>query len=158
MNESATSLDRLHDIALPTAVPWWPPAPAWYAVMGILLVLILALAHRAWRRHRANAYRRAALRELASARDLPSIAELLRRTALAIAPREEIARMTGEPWLAWLAARACVVIPENVREQLNSGVYARAGADQELAELREFAAHWIAHHQALPDNTRATQC
>lgn len=158
MNDSANSLDRLHDIALPPEVPWWPLAPGWYVVLGVLLVLMLVLAHRAWKRHRGNAYRRAALRQLAFAQDVPSIAELLRRTALAIAPREEIAAMTGNAWLDWLAAQSSEDIPDAVREQLNTGVYDQRGPDHELAPLREFAGRWIAHHQSPLANARPRRC
>jgi len=103
MTNSAASLDRLHDIVLPPEVPWWPLAPGWYVVLGIGLVLVLVLVHRAWERWRANAYRRAARRELVSAQDAAAIGELLRRTALAIAPRTVIAEKTGSAWLDWLA-------------------------------------------------------
>ena len=55
MNDNATSLDRLHDIALPPSVPWWPPAPGWYAVMVIAAIGLLALLILAARRWLANA-------------------------------------------------------------------------------------------------------
>jgi len=158
MNDSAISLDRLHDIVLPPEVPWWPLAPGWYVVLCILVVLILVLAQRAWQRHRANAYRRAALRELAFAQDVPLIAELLRRTALAVAPREEIAAMTGNAWLDWLAAQSPEAIPDTVRDLLTTGVYDPRGLDHELAPLRNFAARWIARHQAPLASARPPQC
>ena len=158
MNDSVISLDRLHDIVLPPEVPWWPIAPGWYVVLGILLVLGLVLAHRAWKRHRANAYRRAALRELAVAQDVPSVAELLRRTALAVAPREDIAEMTGIAWLDWLSAQSPEAVPDAMREQLTTGVYDRRRPDHELTALREFAARWIAHHRSPLTTERPTQC
>ena len=158
MNDSAINLDRLHDILLPPEVPWWPVAPGWYVVVGILLVLILVLAHRAWKRHRANAYRRAALRELAVAQDLPAIAELLRRTALAVAPRDEIATMTGNAWLDWLTSQSPEAIPDAVRDQLTAGVYDQRVPDRELTPLRNFAARWIAHHRSPTDSARLPQC
>lgn len=158
MNDASTSLDRLHDIVLPPEVPWWPPAPGWYLVLGILLLLVLVLGHRAWQRYQANAYRRAALRELAVAQDVPSIAELLRRTALAVAPREEIAALTGDAWLDWLSARSPEAIPDVVREQLITGVYEQHGPDHELTPLRRFAARWITHHRSPLANARPPQC
>jgi len=147
MNEAATSLDRLHEIVLPPEVSWWPLAPGWYVVGGILLVLLLVLFHRAWKRWRANAYRRAALRELASVNDAAGIAELLRRTALAAAPRPLIAAMTGTAWLDWLTDQCPEAMPDAVREQLTAGVYARRAKQDELRVLRDYAVHWIARHQ-----------
>ncbi|MEE4188195.1 MAG: DUF4381 domain-containing protein, partial [Roseobacter sp.] len=54
-----------------------------------------------WRR--ATAYRRAALAALRQANDDPvAIAKVLRRTALAAFPRDTVAGLYGERWLAFL--------------------------------------------------------
>ena len=148
MNATDTSLDHLHDLALPPAVPWWPLAPGWYVLAGIFLVLVIVVVHRALKQWQANAYRRAALRELASLEDATAITELLRRTALVIAPRSVIAGKTGSAWLDWLAAQSPDAIPDIVREQLTAGVYGRPVTDHDSAALRRFAARWITHHRA----------
>jgi hypothetical protein len=152
MNEAATSLDRLHDILLPPEVSWWPQAPGWYLVGGILLLLMLRLVHRIWNHRRANAYRRAALRELASVNDAAGIAELLRRTALATSPRSLIAAKTGAAWLDWLATQCTEPMPDTVRNQLTAGVYARDPQQNELGALRDYAAYWITRHRPLSPN------
>ena len=120
MNTDAASLDRLHDLAPPPEVSWWPMAPGWYVVSGILLLVVLLVLYRFWRHWKANAYRRAALRELNSLDDATAIAALLRRTALVIAPRSRIAGKTGTAWLAWLAAQCPDDMPDAVREQLTT--------------------------------------
>jgi hypothetical protein len=150
MNQAVTSLDRLHDIVLPPAVPWWPLAPGWYGLFLVVLGLVLVLAHRAWKRHCATAYRRAALRELTKASDAAAIAELLRRTALAMAPRAVVAGQTGATWLDWLDAQCPRAMPETVREQLTAGVYGRPGANLDLNALRDYAAWWIRSHRSSP--------
>jgi hypothetical protein len=149
MNDSATSLDRLHDLALPPAVPWWPLAPGWYVVLALLIIILIFLSIRFVSRYRANAYRRAAARELAALENPAAIAELLRRTALAIAPRPVIAEKTGTAWLDWLASQCPEAMPESVRTQLTAGVYGRIAGD-ELGALRDYAARWIAFHQRPP--------
>lgn len=149
MNDS-TSLDRLHDLALPLEVPWWPPAPGWYVVIALSLTAASWLALRLWRRWQANAYRRAALKELQALDTPAAIAELLRRTALAIAPRPVIAELTGPAWLDWLARQCGEPLPENVREQLTDGVYGRTTSGSNLNKLREYATHWISRHRTLP--------
>ena len=110
MNENAIPLRDLH---LPDAIGWWPLAPGWW---GVLVILAVGLAYTTWRLYRRwqfNAPRRYAMRELAriEAEYLEhrnpvmlgkQLSELLRRGMLAYAPREEIAGLTGEAWLAWL--------------------------------------------------------
>ena len=68
---------------------------------------------RMYRRWQANAPRRYAMRELARyeaeylehqdpVRLGKQLSELLRRSMLAYAPREDVAGLTGDKWLAWL--------------------------------------------------------
>ena len=56
------------------------------------------------RRHRRNAYRREALRELEEA-DAADISAILKRTALVAFPREQVASLSGAAWMA--CARCC---------------------------------------------------
>ena len=146
MNELTTSLDALNDIVLPPAVPWWPPAPGWYGVIALLILVASWLALRSWKRWNADAYRRAALRELADLRDAPAIALLLRRTALAVVPRSVVAEKTGIAWADWLAAQCTGSMPADVRRMLTAGVYGRPDADSDVSALRDYAARWIARH------------
>lgn len=154
MTPDPTSLDRLHDLVLPPDVPWWPPAPGWYALFVLLALAYAWLALRRWQHRRADAYRRAALRELAGPRDATAVAELLRRTALAVVPRPVVAGMTGRTWTDWLAAQCPEAMPDPVRSQLYTGVYGRPSADQDLAMLRAYAACWIARHRLVSADDR----
>lgn len=153
MNDSATSLDSLHDLVLPSAVSWWPPASGWY---GVLAMLLLAAVWQIWRfrqRWRANAYRRAALRELDRLEDAAAIAELLRRTALAIMPRTVVAELTGTAWTDWLAASCSEEMPQEVSQLLAAGIYGRTANEQENGKLRGYAAAWIIGHRLdFPDD------
>ncbi|MBI1195228.1 MAG: DUF4381 family protein [Gammaproteobacteria bacterium] len=100
-------LSQLRDIHLPAPVPWWPPAPGWWAVAAATL-LTVALAWILYRRHRQNRWRRSALAALALVREsLPEhqtgqLSVLLRRVAISRFPRQEVAGLTGQDWLAFL--------------------------------------------------------
>lgn len=109
----------LRDIHLPTPVPWWPPAPGWWllgiaiAVSAVLLLRWLrrAAAHRAgrnaqplpeeiWRQWRALC----AVSESSgdTGAQVRELSEFLRRVALSLHTRAEVAGLTGEAWLAYL--------------------------------------------------------
>lgn len=103
----------LRDLHLPEAISWWPLAPGWWLVMGLVLIALGYLL-RIWLRSRSRgAARRYALRHLDALvheyeqhKDFVSfgakVSELLRRTMLAYAPREDVAGLTGDEWLEWL--------------------------------------------------------
>lgn len=158
-----TSLDRLHDIVAPPPVPWWPPAPGWYWVLGLLVVLLVAFAiHRLvlWQRNR---YRREALAELARqepaifdperrAAGLAALGELLKRAALSAWPRREVASLTGADWAAFLD-RTCGSAEFSKK---HGAILERASYDPRTAaaldesSLRELIAlvrHWLRHHR-----------
>ncbi|QDT23621.1 DUF4381 domain-containing protein [Gimesia chilikensis] len=148
MKNDATSLDRMHDIVLPDAIPWWPPAPGWYVVLAALGGLVLYLSYRGWRHWKANRYRRLALRELEQAHSVLEVSELLRRTALMVVPRAEVAAQTGAAWPGWLASHAPVAMDEQISRQLTVGVY--DGSTDEIERLKQYAAGWIQQHR-LPE-------
>jgi len=110
MNENALPLRDLH---LPEAIGWWPLAPGWWVVLTVVVAVLGYLLWRVYKRWRFNAPRRFALLELARYEaDFfehrnpvmlgKQVSELLRRAMLAYAPRDEVAGLTGEAWLAWL--------------------------------------------------------
>jgi len=154
MKETATSLGHLRDIVLPPAVPWWPLAPGWYVLFALILIITAVLGWRMWKRWRANAYRRTALRDLGTLHDAPAIAELLRRTALAIVPRHLVAAKTGDAWVDWIVGQSNEVMSPDVRKLLTAGVYGRQATDHDVDALRDFARRWIArHHLVSHDKT-----
>ena len=104
----------LRDIHLPGSIGWWPPAPGWWLVPALVLVV----AAMAWycrllyRRHRYSAVTmaRKELDEIraryAADRDsrhcVKAVSGLLRRLCISIFPRAETAGLTGNEWLVFL--------------------------------------------------------
>jgi len=99
----------LRDIHLPNPIGWWPLAPGWWLLLfGVpaLLILLWWL----WRLVRRKTVKKLALAELesiaqsnADARDkVQDLAILLRRVSLSLYPREQVASLVGEQWLAFL--------------------------------------------------------
>jgi Domain of unknown function (DUF4381) len=98
----------LRDIHIPAPPPWWPPAPGWWTLLGLCTIVAIALVWwLRWRRltaarRAALAHLRAAAAHYASARDAQvlaaEISALLRRLALTLRPRHEVAGVAGSAW------------------------------------------------------------
>ncbi|PLW82637.1 hypothetical protein CWI75_08615 [Kineobactrum sediminis] len=95
------------------ALSWWPPAPGWWLLLGLLVAGLSVMAFLLWRRYRRNRYRRVALQQLARitdshayhqdpARLLGEVNSLLKAVVLHSYPKSEMASVTGERWLQFL--------------------------------------------------------
>jgi hypothetical protein len=145
MSPDPTSLQNLRDLAVPSPVSWWPLAPGWYILIALLLAATLTLALRAWRSHRQNAYRRAALHELNTASSPQQIAALLKRTALAAYPRSQVASLSGPAWTQWLTQSTPIPLPPEVATQLTQSIFTNTPSEN-TTQLRTFTKSWITHH------------
>ncbi len=152
MHPDSASLANLRDIVTPPPVPWWPPAPGWWLVLMLLALFAALMALRGWRRWRANAYRRIALRALRQADSVASVAEILKRAALMAAPRTRVAALSGSAWVKWLTRTGRRTVPPAVRQILTTGIY-RAAGPASAGELAAFAAQWVRGHR-LDDRDR----
>ena len=104
----ANPLAQLRDIQLPDAIGWWPLAPGWWMLLGLLVSLGL-LSWLSYRWYRRGAIKRAALAELEQIAEqfqgqalLQQLSQLLRRVALASQPRQQVAGLRGQAWLQFL--------------------------------------------------------
>jgi len=144
------SLQNLKDIVMPPPVPFWPPAPGWLFLLGLLILLLVFLLARAVLRYRRNAYRRAALAEIAALSGnsdaLPAIAALLKRTALAAFPREQVAGLTGWSWVGWLSDTSGMSVPAAVSDALIQGIY-KGAEPADIRALTDFVTQWIHSHR-----------
>ena len=148
MNDDPASLERLHDVVVPPPVPWWPPPPGWSIVIAALAIAVMALLLKAFMRWQADRYRREALRVLEDPATKPTEwSALLKRTALSIWPREEVAHLTGREWLAFLDRTAGMKAfsagagssIENIAFDPNGG--------QASGELKGAVREWIQRHR-----------
>jgi hypothetical protein len=138
-------IDGLVEPAPPEAVPLTPQTWGW-AVLGVMAVA--AAGWLIWRRlavHRSNAYRRAALGELASAATATEVAEILRRTALAAYPRADVASLTGTAWVAFLERSGAEDWPSDAARQICEAPWRDETAPPAPA-LRTAAERWTRRH------------
>jgi len=96
----------LKELPLPEPVSWLPATPGWLVVGAILLATLAAFAWLRWRAWQRQRYRREALARIAAigagAEALAELPLVLRATALAAFPRDEVASLRGAIWVEWL--------------------------------------------------------
>ena len=163
--DTPADLQALRELPLPAPVSYAPQTVGWIFVASLLVLIAIACAWLAWRRHEKSRYRREALAELARieaklvdeladehtrATALAEIAPLIKRTALAAASRERVAALSGAAWLAYLKTSRDAFDDES-GALLYTASYAPhavlATVTRDKAErLARAARDWIEHH------------
>lgn len=140
VNGEQYSLSNLRDIVVPEAPPFWPPAPGVWVALGIVMVVV-GVACRLWfASRRRNAYRRAGIMFLENTGTVHDVSVVLKRVALAVFPRDQIASLHGRDWSAFLN-QTCS------RCQFSEIALVDYG-DEIGKELIEQARTWILYHSA----------
>jgi len=152
------NLPQLMELVKPMVVPdpvsWLPATPGWWVLAGWLLMICLLAGWQRRVRWQADRYRREALTAIddvlasrtQTADRAAAIAAVLKRTALAVYPRAEVAALTGTAWAGFLtrSAEEDALIAEHA-QKLAAAAY-RSDIDPD--ELVEPARRWIRRHRA----------
>lgn len=142
----AELFDELIQPAPPPDISMLPATSGWIWV-GIAAGLVVAYFAKKWITHRrANAYRRKALGLLGSAKNDPiAIATLLRETALAGFPRQDVAGLIGDDWLSFLdkTAGKSLFSGTQAGKTLTQAPYRTLPADPDLTSCAKV---WIRSH------------
>lgn len=143
------SLANLHPIVLPDPVPVWPLAPGWYMLLALLLAAAAWAGACWWRHRRAQQYRRQALAELEGLDEAGAIPGLLKRAALSVFPRQEVAQLTGADWHRFLDRSAGRPLFEGETGLLlDRASYENGTLDADQGErLRTAAGAWLKEHR-----------
>ena len=148
-----TSLDNLHGIVEPTALPlWWPLAPGWWLLIAFVLVAVAIAAWRTIAAYRKNAYRREALAALdtIAPQQLPT---LLKRVALSAYPRSEVASLTGSDWVAFLNRHVPGSFDDTAAAELSSLAYAATPKTDQADSLAGACRRWIINYPLVKGGT-----
>lgn len=143
---------------MPPEISWWPLAPGWYLLIAATLLCLGWFGWRSWRRYRRNAYRRAALAELdviatrvttqsTDSSIATALGGLLRRTALAVVPREAVAARRGVAWHVFLNERLPAAQHRSwdwIERAYRPG---RPIGEQEADQWMESTRAWITRHR-----------
>ena len=100
----------LKDIHLPDAIGWWPPAVGWW-LLAVLIPALIVVLYWCYKRLTRKTAINTAKKNLTAIKNnaaldntqkLRALSMLLRRVAISVNPRTDVASLTGRPWLAFL--------------------------------------------------------
>ncbi len=141
----------LRDIHLPEPVSWWPLAPGWWVVLGLIVILgLLLLWVRYLRQYQFIAkLARGQLQLLRSDSALSNgdkiraLSILMRRVSISAFPRVDSASLTGVEWLQFLDSSLTErAFSEGPGRALLDGPYKPSG-DIDLAPVFKVCEKWI---------------
>ncbi len=102
----------LRDIHLPEPVSWWPPAPGWWLLLALVIMLAVLLPWliKRWRRKSLHTLAQAEFKQIQHAfqhhqdnvRLVQEISALLRRVCMSYTSRSQAASLIGDDWLQQL--------------------------------------------------------
>jgi hypothetical protein len=112
-NVPADALAKLKDIHLPSAVSWWPLAPGWWILLALFLVMLVLVIYLYIRSQRKTSqeiiieqslqiFYQLQQQSLTPKILIMELSELLRRTAISLYGRDEVANLAGDDWLRFL--------------------------------------------------------
>ncbi|MBV7300137.1 DUF4381 domain-containing protein [Enterovibrio paralichthyis] len=162
-NSVSTPALPLADIHLQQAPGLWPLAWGWWLVIAAVLIALLLTVHWLRLRNYRLAARQEALSALNAATSVADINALLKRAALSYYPREQVAGLTGERWLAFLDSQLPAAQQGFGSESalwLNGAFSNVPNTDAELAQAKAMAARWLkqaipAKAQSVPSSSKA---
>ena len=147
--------ELMHGLVMPDPVSLLPTTPGWWILFGWLLAVLVLAGWYLLKRRRQNRYRREALAalkcidrqtDLSAAEAAQQIGSLLKRTALAAYPRQQVASLSGTEWAQFLKKSA------NDDRQIAKAAESLAAAayrpDADGRKLSAPARRWIRKHRA----------
>ncbi|WP_461536732.1 DUF4381 domain-containing protein [Spongorhabdus nitratireducens] len=149
-------LEQLRPDILPEPVDWWPPAPGWWLLAGIAILVVLFLGYRLIRFYIHRRYRREALKavkrlhqsaeKMKPAQLLGHYNRILKQASLAAFPDQDIAGLHGSQWLSFLDDSANTKgFTHGHGRALGSTRFAPA-PEVDIEGLYRLASHWIRKH------------
>lgn len=152
------SLDNLHDIIVPNAIGYLPPAPGWYVVGLLFLALLFHFGMRYYKRYKKALYRREALAELGryneqSKEEILHLLTLAKRVAIAAYGREQIAKLSGDSWWDFMEQHSKIKVSKDLRIQIDTLLYDKSCVfnSSDHTMIKEFVSLWIKTHKVSED-------
>lgn len=148
----------LRDIHIPEAIGLWPPAIGWW-ILAVLIPLLLFLSYKLYKRITRKTALKSVKKQIKILKDnqelneqqkLIELSSLMRRTAVSIFPREDVASLTGDVWLDFLDSKLLnTSFKTETGQLLINAAYRKAPNLNELMALFSLCENWINQQKEL---------
>jgi Domain of unknown function (DUF4381) len=150
-------LASLHPLRQPELIGWWPLAPGWWVLLGLLLITLAILIYLLRRRSKRNAYRRQALRQLQLLQTqfqansdtgvfVQQTNALLKSVAMQAYPRVDVAAQHGETWRLFL--NRSLQDADQLQSDFDTAMYQKDCPQIDAVQVHRAAQRWIKRHRA----------
>lgn len=105
-------LSKLNPIIMPEPIKFEPVTAGWYILLGLIVLLLLFIAYKRYKKFRSQVYRRLSVRELkkivpeigksSPAELIRQVSAILKVTAIKSFSREKVAKLSGADWQNFL--------------------------------------------------------
>ena len=144
-------LQLMHDIVPPEPLSWLPQTRGWWVLLFWLVAVVILGSVKWVQKRRRNRYRREALGLIEQVDPnaegaATAIAGIVKRTALAVFPRKDVASLYGDEWARFLV-KSCNGDKKvaDSAELIAQAAY-RSGID--ASQIVSPAKRWIRVHRA----------
>ncbi|MGB5507064.1 MAG: DUF4381 domain-containing protein [Sulfurovum sp.] len=152
------SLDNLHDIIIPDAVSFFPPAPGWFIVALLLFALIFHFVIQRYKHYKKSQYRREALKESVfykengkknSKEDAVVLLALAKRVGIAAYGRGNIANLSEDSWWDFMQKHSKARVNTELRQEIEKLLYEDAYTMNSVLHdnIRQLVTIWIETHK-----------
>ena len=118
----------INTVIEPVRVSYWPLQPGWYLLIAIVLILLLLMVWKRYKRWLKDAYKREAIKSvqtLSNDKDFFfQLNQIIKAVAINSYGREKVASLSGKEWTTFLQkSEEAVVFSSNVLKSLESQQY-----------------------------------
>ena len=141
-------IQQLAPLRTPDPIGFWPLAPVWWVVIGLLVIALSFLCFQLLKRYQRNSYRREALKWLSELQeansDVQALSGALKATALNAYEATSVASLSDESWPNFLR-ESCSKLSGDGLDVL-SRVHAPNPGVVSALDWRD-AALWVKYHE-----------
>ncbi|MFV0291443.1 MAG: DUF4381 domain-containing protein [Mangrovibacterium sp.] len=138
------------EIIEPQAIDYSFQTLGWKIILGIIVIIIVILMFLAWKNWKKNKYRRVGVLMVHQCSSVNQINTLLKKTALMIWNRNQVASLSGEKWLCFLNKTMKNSFQHtDLFVKMEEDCYYPSNEQSTIDNWKEFAALWFKKHRKL---------